>query len=150
MIILNPEHGAIIKNFVYKGTLYFKSEDKEEFLPGQMLEFDEEVGRFFLEHYGFLVEMEPNEAKRYSDKKVEQTFKCESCNFVSGSEDGLKKHEKSHEIEKELGLKKVQGKKVSEENIDTQKSIDDEAARDGLTEGDGLTEEKSRRKAVMR
>ena len=148
MIILNPEHGATISDFQYKGTYYFSAENDETFKPGEMLEFDEVTGRFFLEHYGFLVEMSTEDAKSYKNRK-DVELKCDKCEFTSINEVTLTQHKKKHEETASLGLKKVQGKKVVLEDMDMEVSIENEAKAAGL-EGEGLVKEKPRKRVVMK
>lgn len=136
-ILLNPKIGAIIKEVQIQGQVYFP----EGWEVDTIKKFeDDSVAGDFQELYGFLVEFTLEDAERHLEDKNKKTFTCDKCDYVTVSEESLKKHTDKHlkdeELEKTLGLETVKTtKKLKETEKDLQKSIDEQGKKEGLTGG---------------
>lgn len=146
-ILHNPENGAEIKNISHEGTQYFTTKEGYEFKVGDIVKIeDEKAADFILETYGFLKEVTPEEAKNIKERKENNAFKCDKCDFSTDLEKKLTGHKLHHakeeKIDRELGIRVVTGKKkeTKKGEVDTQSQIEQEALRDGLI-GEGLTKE---------
>ena len=98
-ILFNPENGAVIKDINLNGHIFFNPEEKEEFKPGDLLQFEDKVADQLKELCGFLQELTPKEAKHILDKKKEvPLFKCDypECNFSTNTKIALLGHKRTH------------------------------------------------------
>ena len=143
-ILYNPENGAEINNLWIKDVFYLDSKKNEEFRPGMLLGFDDDIGIFIKNIYGFLIEVEPEDVKNYTAQK-DKEYVCDQpgCDYKTTVRIGLEGHKRGHKkaidpmVKVVIGMKKLdEGKK----EINNQSLIDSEATNNGLV-GEGLVEE---------
>lgn len=152
-VLLNPDNGAPIKDFTpLNGETFFTNGDRFE--PGTVFQFeDDRVADRFLQNFGFLQEITPEDAKKFMEF---QKLVCKTCGFTTRVKTEYDKHLLLHEKEKELselGIPVIKKQKnlaeISQDVADMQKQIDAEDRADGLTEGAGLTNDQPIKNVVM-
>lgn len=99
-IILNPEDGAEIKNFVFQNEHYMDAKEGQSFLPGMVVRVNDDLADFMIETWGFLRELSPEEAKEYMESKDD--IKCERCDFHTKFKIAFDSHKRKHEREANL------------------------------------------------
>ncbi len=152
-ILLNPENGATIRDVWLNGTCYFRTESGEEFKPGTVIQFDDNVAKFMIDTFGFLEELDFLEAEKYMKKTKDPDLKCDKCDFVTKVQLKMEEHKRKHYTDEkaaELGIPVIKsGVGNVQDAKDPQTAIDMEAKNSGL-EGEGLVKERVGRPAVMR
>jgi hypothetical protein len=150
-ILLNPDNGASIKGYTVFSVTPFN--DDKAFEPGTIFQFeDEKVAQAFLDHFGFLQEMNAEDAKKFM---AMEKLKCDKCDFTTRVKTQLQRHIDMHARETELSelgipvLKKQQtNAELTQTVADLQKSIDAQDRADGL-EGAGLIDDKPQKNVIM-
>lgn len=150
-ILLNPDAGAPIKDYMCLGTNHF---DEKAFEPGSIFQFeDDREADDYLEHFGFLEEITPEDAKKFL---AMQKLKCSQCDFETRSKSELERHILAHDKERELSdlgipiLKRKQTVGSLDKRVaDLQKKIDQDSIDEGLLEGDGITDDKPIKDVIM-
>jgi hypothetical protein len=150
-ILLNPDTGAPIKDYTTQGVTPFTKDNPFE--TGTLFQFeDEKVAEAFLEQFGFLEELNADDAKKFL---AMEKLKCEQCDFTTRSKAELERHIVMHSKEKELSdlgipvLKKQHTIGSLDDKVtDLQKSIDAQDRAEGL-EGAGLINDTPQKNIIM-
>ena len=100
-ILYNPQSGSPIQNVYFDGIRRFsKLDNQEPFIPGQLLQFEDKEADFYLDTWGFLELVTPEQAADII-KKPKLELKCDHCDFATNTKIALLGHNRKHKDEQD-------------------------------------------------